>query len=148
MFIYAFVTFVEFTSKFYVKVSQNGYTSSQSRLRKHSYLGHECLRGSVFIPKVLAAEFMPRDGTGGQNVGHLKKCSVPFSFLLTLSKDVTSEISHPYDLGFCVMRWRSVWTMFRGWMILPNTFKTIWWMNVILWIIDQCDTKIDLIKYM
>ena len=28
-----------------------------------------------------------------------------------------------------------------------NIFKIIWWMNIIVGILDQCDTKIDLIKY-
>ena len=32
----------------------------------------------------------------------------------------------------------------HGLMILLNIFKIIWWMNIM----DQCDTKIDLIKYM
>ena len=32
-------------------------------------------------------------------------------------------------------------------MILPCILKTIWWMRVILDIMDQCDTKVDHIKY-
>ena len=33
-------------------------------------------------------------------------------------------------------------------VILLNSFKIILWMNIIISIMDQCDTKIDLIKYM
>ena len=33
-------------------------------------------------------------------------------------------------------------------MILLNILKDIWWMNIIYGLMDQCDTKIDLIKYM
>ena len=32
-------------------------------------------------------------------------------------------------------------------MILLNIFKIIWWMNIIVGIMDQCDTKIDLMLY-
>ena len=39
------------------------------------------------------------------------------------------------------------WPVFHGPVILPYILKTIWWMKVILCIMDQCDTKIDLIKY-
>ena len=40
------------------------------------------------------------------------------------------------------------WPIFRSQAVLLNILKTFWWMNVILCIMDQCDTKIDLIKYM
>ena len=40
------------------------------------------------------------------------------------------------------------WCIFHGFAILRYFLKTIWWVKVILWIIDQCDTKIDLIEYM
>ena len=42
----------------------------------------------------------------------------------------------------------STWTIFHGLVIFLNIFKIIWWMNIIIGIMDQCDTKIDLIKYM
>ena len=42
---------------------------------------------------------------------------------------------------------RSTWPIFHGLVILLNIFKIIWLMNII-GIMDQCDTKIDLIKYM
>ena len=32
-------------------------------------------------------------------------------------------------------------------MILPHILKTIWWRNVVLAIMDQCDKKINLVKY-
>ena len=40
------------------------------------------------------------------------------------------------------------WPIFCGPVILLNIFKTIWCRNVILGIVDQCDTKIDFRKYM
>ena len=39
------------------------------------------------------------------------------------------------------------WPIFHGQVILPYILKTIWWMKVTLDIMDQCDTKIDHIKY-
>ena len=42
---------------------------------------------------------MPRGGAGGQKVGHLKKC-----FMATPFKDIMLDISHPYDMGVCVLR--------------------------------------------
>ena len=39
------------------------------------------------------------------------------------------------------------WPIFHGTVTLLNILKTIWWRYVILGIMDQCDTKIDLIKY-
>ena len=38
------------------------------------------------------------------------------------------------------------WSIFHGPVILPYIL-TIWWMKVTLDIVDQCDTKIDHIKY-
>ena len=38
--------------------------------------------------------------------------------------------------------------IFHGLVILLNIFKIIWWMNIIVGMLDQCDTKIGLIKYM
>ena len=45
-------------------------------------------------------------------------------------------------------KYRSTWPIFHGLVILLNIFKIIWWMNIIVGILDQCDTKTDLIKYM
>ena len=56
------------------------------------------------MPYVLAIRFMPRGGATGQKLGHLIKCYVVFSLMLIPSNSIMSEIRHPYDLGFCVMR--------------------------------------------
>ena len=40
------------------------------------------------------------------------------------------------------------WPIFYGPAILLNILKTIWWRNIVLGIMDQCDSKIDLVKYM
>ena len=42
-------------------------------------------------------------------------------------------------------KYKSTWLIFHGLVILLNIFKIIWWINII---VDLCDTKIDLIKYM
>ena len=42
----------------------------------------------------------------------------------------------------------ALWPIFHGPVDLPYILKTIWWMKVIIDIMDQSDTKIDLIKYM
>ena len=34
----------------------------------------------------------------------------------------------------------STWPIFHGLVILPNIFKIIWWMNIIVGIMNQCDT--------
>ena len=40
------------------------------------------------------------------------------------------------------------WPIFRDPVTLLNIFKTVWWRNIIFGIIDQCDTKVGLIKQM
>ena len=49
-------------------------------------------------------------------------------------------------------KYRSTWpiTIVHGLVILLNIFKItcIWWMNIIVSIMDHCDTKIYLIKFM
>ena len=40
------------------------------------------------------------------------------------------------------------WPIFYGPVILLHILKTVWWRNIIFEIIDQCDTEIDLVKYM
>ena len=42
----------------------------------------------------------------------------------------------------------SQWPIFYGPAILLHNVKTIWWRNVVLGIMDHCDSKIDLVKYM
>ena len=39
------------------------------------------------------------------------------------------------------------WPIFYGPAILLHILKTIWWRNIVLGIMDQCDSKIDLVKY-
>ena len=40
------------------------------------------------------------------------------------------------------------WPIFYGPVILLHILRTIWWRNIEFGIMDQCDTKIDLVKYM
>ena len=40
------------------------------------------------------------------------------------------------------------WPIFHGPVILLNILKTVWWRNIIFGIMDQCDTKVGLIKQM
>ena len=50
---------------------------------------------------------MPQGGAGGQKLRHLKKnkkCYTAFSFMLTPTKDIRSDIGHSYDPAFHVMR--------------------------------------------
>ena len=37
-------------------------------------------------------------------------------------------------------KYKSTWPILHGLVILPNLFKIIWWMNIIVGIMDQCDT--------
>ena len=39
------------------------------------------------------------------------------------------------------------WPIFYGPAILLHILKTIWWRTVVFGIMDQCDLKIDLVKY-
>ena len=71
--------------------------SLQLLIRKHSYLGHGSLGESASLPYVLAPGFIPQGGVGGKKLG-------VFSFILTSSKDIVSEVSHPHDIGFCALR--------------------------------------------
>ena len=36
-------------------------------------------------------------------------------------------------------KYKSAWPIFHGLVILHNIFKIIWWMNIIVGIMDQCD---------
>ena len=45
-------------------------------------------------------------------------------------------------------KYTSTWPIFHGLVILLNIFKIIRWMNIIVGILDQSNTNIDLIKYM
>ena len=37
-------------------------------------------------------------------------------------------------------KYKSTWHIFHGLVILLNIFKIIWWMNILVGIMDQCDT--------
>ena len=52
LFVCSFIMLVEFTSKFYVKVSQVGISLLQPLVRKYSYLDHGYLRveGHASLP--------------------------------------------------------------------------------------------------
>ena len=52
------------------------------------------------------------------------------------------HIDWPYQV--CVGQW----PIFYGPAILLHILKIIWWRNVILGIMDQCESKIDFVKYM
>ena len=45
-------------------------------------------------------------------------------------------------------KYKSTWHIFHDLVILLNIFKIIWWMNIIIGIMDQYVTYFDLIKYM
>ena len=92
------IMFMEFTSEFYIKVSQVGYISPVTPQKAFMVPWRVCFHARSFGPRVHAP-----NGAGGQNLGHLKKCFVAFSFMLTPSYDM-SEIRHSYDLGSCVIR--------------------------------------------
>ena len=40
------------------------------------------------------------------------------------------------------------WPIFYGPVVWLHILKTIWWRSVVLGIMDQCDSKIDLLRYM
>ena len=131
---------MEVSSKFYVSFS-SGNISPTTHQKAFIFGPWDPWR--VCFP-FLAPGFMPAgscSGVGLEVKNYLKKCYTAFSFMLIPSKHM-SEICHQYDLGFCVLRWRSVWPIFHCWVILPNILKTIWWMNIILGIMDKGDTKI------
>ena len=54
------------------------------------------------------------------------------------------HIDWPYEVY--VSQWPIL--NFYGAAILLHILKTIWWRNVVLGIMDQCDLKIELVKYM
>ena len=45
-------------------------------------------------------------------------------------------------------KYRSAWPIFHSIVILLSIFKIIWWMKIVVGIMGQCDTKIDLMRYM
>ena len=86
--------------EFYIKVSQSGYISTTAHQKAIHFWAMGTLEGLLLCsdPRVHAW-----GGAGGKKLGHLKKCYTSFSCMLT-PKDTMLEISHPYDMGFCVLR--------------------------------------------
>ena len=76
----------------------------------------------------------PGVGLEVKNWDTLKKYYTAFSFMLTPSKAIMSVFSHQYGMGFCALRWRSVWPIFHGWVILPST------MDLEDYLITECHT--------
>ena len=119
-------------SKFYIKVSESFHVWVMGTLE-----------GQLWFHK-----FRPQGSWWGwrSTLDSLTKCYTASSFRTNLFQ--RHKDNHPYDFDFSVMRWRSEWPIFHSPVISPNILKTIWWMNVIPGIINQCDTKISLIEYM
>ena len=51
----------------------------------------------------------------------------------TTYADSWSDMAQPCDMDLWVMKWRSVWPIFHGPVILSYILKTIWCMNIIIW---------------
>ena len=122
---------MEFTSKFYVKVSQVGYIS-QPLIRKHPYLDYGYLGRSASVPWVLASGFMPRGGAGGQTRTPLKSVCLLFCYGNNLCRWLVRLVGQTW-LNLVTLMWRSPWPIFHSSVILPHIMKTIWWMNIIVW---------------
>ena len=63
----------------------------------------------------------------------MRQCDPNFDLKINISQYVTQRLTS---------------TSIYGPVILLHVLKTIWWRNVVLGIMGQCDTKIDLVKYM
>ena len=70
----------------------------------------------------------------------LKRLFVEWVSYFQIMRQVTQTLTSKYS---------SIWPtyIFHGLVILLNIFKIIWCINIIIGIMNQCDTKIDLIKY-
>ena len=79
MFVCPSVTFVEFTSKFYIKVSPSGYISPT--IHQKAFIFGPWVHWRDYFPSISS---VPRvhawGGAGGQKLGHLKKCYIAFFF--------------------------------------------------------------------
>ena len=141
------VALTKITSKFCVKVSQMSI-SQQPLIRKHSYLGHGYLRGSAYNWWILAPGSLPQGGARGENQGHPRK--VLYCFFFYAYPFLRHQLKHQSSIwpSLKCHEVKVIRPIFHDWMILPYILKTIWWMNVLLGIMGQCDTKIYLIKYM
>ena len=104
--------------------------SHEPLIRKHSYLDHRYPGGSAFIPWLLTPGSLPQGGARGQNLGHLKKVFFYFSVMETIFADSWSDMARSCDIDLWIMKWRTVWPIFHGPVIL---LISIWCMNIILW---------------
>ena len=112
-FVCSSIKLMELTSKFCVEVSLSGSISRTTRLKK--------LLFGPWVPwTVCFLPWVQTPGVGLEVKTRTPYCSTTctFSFMLT-PKYIMLEISHPYDMGFCVLRWRSMWPVFHAWVILP-----------------------------
>ena len=74
-------------------------------------------------------------------------------FCLISSEDYLMGEHHSWNIGSVWHKdwphqvYVGQWPIFYGPVILLHILETIWWRNVVLGLMDQCDTKIDLLKY-
>ena len=108
----ACITFVELLLKFYVKVSQNGLYRG-NRLSESIYIWvMSYLEGLLSFHKFWPKDLCPGGGGEGgwvKNWDSLTKCYTCTSLSSMLSKDIGTDISHPFDIGFHEMMVRVVW---------------------------------------
>ena len=57
-------------------------------------------------------------------------------------------ISRSFGFALYQNKYRSTLSLCHGLVILLIIFKIIWWVNIIVGIMDQCDAESDLAKYM
>ena len=73
---------------------------------------------------------------------------------ISWSRDLLMDEHHSWYNGSVWHRdwphqvYEGQWPIFYGPVILLHILKTIWWTNIVFGIMDQCDTKINLVKYM
>ena len=64
--------------------------------------------------------------------------------MATTYADSWSDMAKPCDMDLWVMKWRSVWPIFHGPVILPYILKTIWCMYITLWEYESVDPTFEL----
>ena len=77
------------------------------------------------------------------NVGHCDLYSSDFVLYLQdylMHEYIYFQIMRQCDPNFDLKLIMSTWPIFHGLVILLNIFKIIRWMNIIVGIMDQCDT--------
>ena len=72
--------------------------SYELHIRKHSYLDHGYVERSASMPCILVPGFMPRDGAGGQNLGHLLKVFFYFFVMETTYADSWSNMAQRCEI--------------------------------------------------